>query len=88
MKLILASSNKHKADELKDFFKETQIEIESAPEKLEVIEDGKSFEENAFKKAVGQLPVHEKKTYSGGVMKNAHYLRCVKIPPEMSLLFL
>lgn len=51
MKLILASSNKHKADELKDFFKETQIEIESAPEKLEVIEDGKSFEENAFKKA-------------------------------------
>ena len=44
--------------------------------------------ENAFKKAVGQLPVHEKKTYSGGVMKNTHYLRCVKIPPEMSLLFL
>jgi XTP/dITP diphosphohydrolase len=51
MNFILASSNKHKVEELNILFENAKINISPAPEKLEVIEDGKSFQENAYKKA-------------------------------------
>lgn len=49
----LASSNPHKLEELSAYFKNSNIELNSAPEKLEIIEDGDTFRENAFKKAEG-----------------------------------
>ena len=51
MEFILASSNKHKVEELNQLFSETKLNIISPTEKLEVIEDGKTFQENAYKKA-------------------------------------
>lgn len=49
MKLILASSNEHKAKELTELLK--AFDVQAASEKLEVIEDGEDFMENAAKKA-------------------------------------
>ena len=54
-KLILASNNQHKIDEIKKILKELPIEIKSLKEEnifIDVDEDGKTFEENAKKKAV------------------------------------
>ena len=64
-KMILASNNKHKVDEIKDILKEFDIEVLSLKEAdidIEVEEDGTTFEENAMKKAteickVAGLPV-------------------------------
>ena len=53
MKFLLASGNSHKAEELNDLFKGSKLEIVASPEKLEVVEDGSTFQENAFKKAKG-----------------------------------
>lgn len=51
MEFILASSNKHKVEELNKLFANSRLKISSPREKLEVIEDGATFQENAFKKA-------------------------------------
>ena len=54
--VILASQNKHKLEEIKEILKEFPLEIKSMDEAglgdLEIIEDGKTFEENSMKKAV------------------------------------
>ncbi len=55
MKLFLATGNKHKIEEIKAIFHENEVEIFffffgiSIPE---VVEDGKTFEENSQKKAL------------------------------------
>lgn len=58
MKIFLATGNKHKIDEIKAIFsevsKEKNIEILSIKDGIEipdVVEDGKTFEENSQKKA-------------------------------------
>jgi XTP/dITP diphosphohydrolase len=51
VKFIIATTNEHKKEELAKYFKETKLALEVAPEKLDVVEDGQSFSENAFKKA-------------------------------------
>lgn len=54
-KIILASNNAHKISEIKDILKELDFEIKSLKDEginIEVEEDGKTFEENAKKKAV------------------------------------
>lgn len=51
MKFILASSNPHKAEELNALLNSSGVEIIPADHKIEVIEDGETFEENAYKKA-------------------------------------
>ncbi|EPZ51805.1 non-canonical purine NTP pyrophosphatase, RdgB/HAM1 family [Bacteriovorax sp. BAL6_X] len=48
---ILATGNAHKADEFAVLFKETNITIKAAAAKLDVVEDGNTFQENALKKA-------------------------------------
>ena len=48
---LLASGNAHKAEEFSELFPEELLSVKPAPEKLEVVEDGKSFQENAFNKA-------------------------------------
>lgn len=49
--LTLASGNKHKAQEFNDLFSDGLITVQSAPEVLEVVEDGDSYTQNAFIKA-------------------------------------
>lgn len=55
MKIILASSNKHKAEEINKILKDTGIEVitfkEAGIEIDKIDENGKTFEENAFIKA-------------------------------------
>lgn len=51
MNLILATGNEHKAEEFQKLFSNSSLEIQAAPQKIEVIEDGLSFHENALKKA-------------------------------------
>ena len=51
MELLLASTNSHKAQELQELLGATDIKVQAAPEKLEVVEDGDTFQENALKKA-------------------------------------
>lgn len=54
MKLLVATNNKNKLSEIKSLFADTSFEITSLAEEginHEVIEDGKTFEENAIKKA-------------------------------------
>ncbi|MFG1500189.1 RdgB/HAM1 family non-canonical purine NTP pyrophosphatase [Halobacteriovorax sp. XZX-3] len=50
-KFILATGNAHKAEEFAVLFKETNISINAASAKLDVVEDGNTFQENALKKA-------------------------------------
>ena len=53
-KLILASNNKHKIDEIKAILSDLPIEVRSLKEEnidIDVEEDGKTFKENAEKKA-------------------------------------
>lgn len=56
MQMILASQNKHKLEEIKEIMKELDIEILSMDEvnleKLEIVEDGETFQENSMKKAI------------------------------------
>lgn len=51
MEFILASGNPHKAEEFNSFFKDLKLSIIPAPDKLEVIEDGLTFRDNALLKA-------------------------------------
>ena len=53
-RLILASNNKKKVKEMKEILKELDLEVKSLENEninIEVVEDGKTFEENAEKKA-------------------------------------
>lgn len=57
MKIVLASSNKHKVQEINDivktkYGKECNIEFVLPPEGFDPIEDGKTFEENSRIKAM------------------------------------
>ena len=51
MNLLLASGNLHKAEEFRELFDKNLLKVEAASKKIEVVEDGESFQENAFKKA-------------------------------------
>lgn len=53
-KLILASNNAHKITEIKAILKDIDIDVRSLADEdidIDVVEDGKTFEENAKKKA-------------------------------------
>jgi len=53
-KIIIGSGNPHKIREIKNFYSELNIKFEAIPKDAdlaEVIEDGKSYRENALKKA-------------------------------------
>lgn len=54
MRLIVASNNNHKIHEIKEILKPFNIEAVSLREAgidIDIVEDGKTFEENAYKKA-------------------------------------
>lgn len=53
-KIIIGSGNQHKIEEIKSFFSDLNFEFEGLDTNLklpEVIEDGKTYKENALKKA-------------------------------------
>ncbi|SFL61185.1 XTP/dITP diphosphohydrolase [Halanaerobium salsuginis] len=53
-KIIIGSGNQHKISEIKNYFSDLELEFVGLDPKLdlpEVIEDGKSYQENALKKA-------------------------------------
>lgn len=53
-RVILASNNKKKIEEIKEILKDLDLEIKSLKEEgidIDVVEDGKTFKENSFKKA-------------------------------------
>lgn len=55
MKLVIATRNKHKLEEIRAIFNVPSLEIVSAldyPDVPDVVEDGTTFEANAMKKAV------------------------------------
>lgn len=62
MKLILASANKHKAIELTTLLQKTGISVVPAADKIEVVEDGATFIENALKKAEAYFTHFKKPT--------------------------
>jgi len=54
MKVLLATHNRHKVEEIKNILSDLSIELmslENYPEIGEIVEDGKTLEENARKKA-------------------------------------
>lgn len=51
IKLYLASGNQHKAEEFAELFEPEVLSVEAAPKKVEVVEDGLTYNENALKKA-------------------------------------
>ncbi len=53
MKIVLASSNKHKVQEINDIVKSKGLQVEFIlpPEDFDPVEDGKTFEENSYIKA-------------------------------------
>jgi len=56
IRMILASQNKHKLEEIKDMLEDLDIELISMDEAglgdLEIVEDGETFEDNSMIKAV------------------------------------
>lgn len=51
MELILASSNAHKAEEFSELFDPKLVTVKPAPAKIDVVEDGATYFENALLKA-------------------------------------
>ena len=54
MKIIVASNNQHKISEIKNILKDLNLSIYSLREcniNIDVVEDGHTFKENAYKKA-------------------------------------
>lgn len=51
MELLLASGNAHKAEEFQELFDPKILQVKAAPEKLDVVEDGTTYFENALLKA-------------------------------------
>lgn len=52
MQFTLATTNDHKAEEFRELMQDAPFKIVAAPEKVEVVEDGTTFEQNAYKKAM------------------------------------
>lgn len=59
MQFILASTNAHKAQEFAELMGDAPFKIVPAPSGLEVVEDGTTFEQNAYKKAMAYYREHK-----------------------------
>jgi XTP/dITP diphosphohydrolase len=73
MEYILASTNKHKVQELNDLLEDSPIIVVSSDDKMEVVEDGDSFRANALLKAKAYYDKYERPTLSddSGLVVNA-----------------
>jgi XTP/dITP diphosphohydrolase len=80
MNLILASGNKHKAEEFMELFDPKLITVTAAPEKLDVVEDGTSYFENALLKARAYY-----QKYKAPVIADDSGLNVEALPEELGL---
>lgn len=80
MNFLLATSNLHKAEEFSQIFDPKIINIDSAKEKINVIEDGTSYAENAFKKA---KTYYEK--YSTPILSDDSGLNIEAMPDKLGI---
>jgi XTP/dITP diphosphohydrolase len=73
MEFILASTNKHKVEELNDLLKNSPVNVVSPTEKMEVVEDGDSFRANALLKAKAYYDKYQKPSLAddSGLVVNA-----------------
>lgn len=79
-KFILASGNNHKAQEFAQIFDKEVIVVESAPEKLDVVEDGLTYHENALKKAKAYF-----KKYKTPILADDSGLNVEALPEELGI---
>lgn len=70
---ILASGNAHKASEFSELLNPEVIAVSAASEKLDVVEDGKSFQANALLKAKAYFDKYQKPVVAddSGLVVNA-----------------
>jgi len=64
MNLLLATGNSHKAEEFASLLKSDVISVKAAPEKIDVVEDGDTFIENAQKKAEAYFLKYKQPVFS------------------------
>ena len=80
MELILASGNQHKALEFAELFDSKLIQVKAASEKIEVVEDGATYFENAFLKAQAYY-----QKYKVPVLSDDSGLNVEALPSELGL---
>ena len=80
MEFILASGNQHKAEEFSTLFNEKILKISAASKKIEVIEDGKTFNANALKKAEAYY-----KEFKTPVVSDDSGLCVMSLPDELGI---
>lgn len=76
----LASGNAHKAEEFNVLFDSSIVNLFPAPEKLEIVEDGMTYSENALKKARGYFEKFQKP-----VMSDDSGLEVMALPGELGI---
>lgn len=77
---MLASGNSHKAKEFSELFDPDVITVASAPDKVEVVENGESYAENALKKAQSYY-----QKYKVPVMADDSGLNVEALPDELGI---
>ncbi len=80
IELILASSNAHKASEFSELFDPSKVSVKSAPAKIDVIEDGETYFENALLKAKAYYD-----KYKAPVIADDSGLNVAALPNELGL---
>lgn len=80
IEFILASGNAHKAQEFSELFDSKIITVKAAPNKLEVIEDGVSYFENALLKAQAYY-----KEFKKPVLADDSGLNVAALPKELGI---
>lgn len=78
--LILASSNAHKAEEFSELFDPKIVTVKAAPHKIDVVEDGTSYFENALLKAQAYY-----KEFKIPVIADDSGLDVVALPEELGI---
>lgn len=80
LKFMLASGNPHKAEEFSELFDSDVLTVSAAPDKMEVVEDGESYAENALKKAQAYY-----QKYKVPVMADDSGLNVEALPDELGI---
>lgn len=80
IELILASSNAHKAEEFSELFDSKIVIVKAAPHKIDVVEDGGSYFENALLKAQAYY-----KEFKTSVLADDSGLNVAALPSELGI---
>lgn len=80
LEFMLASGNAHKAEEFGELFPKECISIIAAPEKIDVVEDGATYRENALKKAEAYY-----QRFGKPVMADDSGLDVMALPDELGI---